>query len=284
MLAILISSTIMAALAGLTWSLYWLCSYEYFGYALFGLGLIAKVVLWATGVEPFQVLMVVKIFSVVPFVIIWQYLRFHYDEESCWKKAFLKVFPCILVINVIEPAAVNEVKAGIYVNAINGLFIAILSILEYYWSGQSIENEILYGKKADYTYPILYTLWHLVFFYWLTVETKDETFVFEGNYFMMDLYSLSVPLAVSYFSQYGPREWFQTRAFTLTIRLFLLSAWVSTGSAEVFDDYLFHPTFNQTAHDAFQIFVLLAFLMTFSKKLHQYLTKPNQMNDVDADI
>jgi len=270
---------VMALLALFTLFLYLCFKYEYIGYAILIIGSLAKVVVWATGIEPLQLLVVLKFWSMIPFTCVWQCLRFHPATDG-WLKVWYKAFPVAVFINIVEPAIVQEIPAGLYVQGINGLFMGVLSILKYYGSHEAVSGNILYGPKDDWTVPILYTVWNLVVFYALEIETQVDESVGKGNYFLMNMYSLAVPLTVSYFSVHGPREWLQARSFCLPLRLFQLTFFVSKATGNYLSPHIYHDIYNDRFHKAMQLFLFLMFLATFAKQLQGF--KPFQTSRAQA--
>lgn len=229
---------------------------------LFAMKLLTLLVLQ---IEPFDPLIIVKIFSVLPFLYILHYHR----HDAPKRVGFGKFLIVILGVNIAEPALLKEFKQGIYLNAVTGLFMAVYTVYPG-CLGTVVTNEgcsttgttgtVIAGKqKSDpkvdmdeasepsstwakicssgpvfvapnlgWGWVLSYTIWHTCVFYGQTYDLSNPNLVVVGNYFVFDTALCLFPLVPCFLSpSQGPEKWIQTRAHSLGIKLAFNFLWTS---------------------------------------------------------
>mmetsp|Transcript_132933 Transcript_132933/g.335684 ORF Transcript_132933/g.335684 Transcript_132933/m.335684 type:complete len:332 (+) Transcript_132933:43-1038(+) len=281
---------LFVAVFGIWWGFYQVCNFRIAGYALLMLMLLQKcVTLFILQLEPMDILIVVKIFSVIPFVLALQYYR--YDAPDSQSKCWANFFAVVLAVNILEPGLLKEIKQGIYINSLAGFLLAALTILVG-WNTGSVKNKQFVVRGAGWAYASAYFVWHICLFYaqiyelsavpacgedtltaicgegpdYLNPDSDCQNRIDDcrGNYFIFDTVLNIFPMVMSVFSEYGPQSWPQARAYSLAFKLAMNAIWTSQGvSAEFVRLMYVEITFDEVVFFWFQIFVLVMMALGF---------------------
>eukprot|EP00931_Biecheleriopsis_adriatica_P083408 TRINITY_DN57006_c0_g1_i1.p1 TRINITY_DN57006_c0_g1~~TRINITY_DN57006_c0_g1_i1.p1 ORF type:complete len:330 (+),score=28.62 TRINITY_DN57006_c0_g1_i1:53-1042(+) len=234
---------------------YRICDHRIAGYVLLGIMLLQKcVTLFIFRIEPLDILIVVKTFSVIPFVLLMQYYRFDAPNSQCLSN----FFAIVLAINIVEPGLLKEIPQGIYINAIGGFLVAALTIL-IGWNSSSVKSGQFVVGGSGWPYVLSYFVWHICLFY---AQLYDVSAISEctnaalvricggegtspdwrnpqpdcqhrinscrGDYFVFDTVLNAFPVVVSCLSEHGAGSWPQARAYSLAFKLAMNAFWTST--------------------------------------------------------
>jgi len=262
--------------------------YRILGYVTNTLLLCMKLfTLFVLRIEPFEALIVVKTFSVIPFLYALHYYR-HDSPEKSWLGRVLIGF--VLAANIAEPSLIKEFKQGVYLNAITGLMMAVYTI--YPGSlGVTVKRSDsrappnLVATNLGWGWVLSYTIWHICLFYGQAYKLSSDDLTFLSNYFIFDTWLCLFPLVPCVVPSLlsstavtpGPERWIQARANSLGIKLAFNFLWTSSITpAWWIKKFYTNIHYSASMHFWFQIFAFGIVSVTMLVEVGNYRKKQKE--------